>query len=284
MTAVALETAKPAAHIGRRVLGRVRWLMVGLLVVGISIDLALLGQALAVAYSMDWGGDFIVLRNAALRWDAGGGFYLPWQFAPYSERIPGNILYPPAALALFLPFTVLPAFLWWLGPLAIVGATVWHWRPNRWAWAGIGICAVSWPMVIAVHQGNPVMWIAAFVALGTRWPAYAALVLLKPSLFPFALIGIRHRSWWLVTIILGAMSLALLPMVWDWLTVLGNLHDGRTGPLYSLTEVPIVAIPILAWLGRPRLLRDPVDADRARGDVAARQEEAKRVDRGGALV
>lgn len=248
------ESEKPAAPLSRNDgLRFVAWVVLAL---GVALDVALLGPSFGVANSMDWGGDFIVLRNAAITWESGGDFYPAFQLAgPYGERTQANILYPPIALALFLPFVVLPAFLWWAGPLAIVAGTVWYWRPNRWALAGIGLCAVSWPMVIAVHQGNPVMWVAAAVALGTRWPAYAALVLLKPSLAPFALLGIRHRGWWIVAGVMGVASLLLLPMTLDWLTVLRNLEGGRTGFLYSITEVPILAIPILAWITSPRRRR-----------------------------
>ena len=31
-----------------------------------------------------------------------------------------------------------------------------------------------------------------------------------------------------------------------------NPIDGRGGPFYSITEFPLLAIPILAWLGRRR--------------------------------
>jgi hypothetical protein len=222
-----------------------------LLAAGLVADAILLRPALDLAESLHFGGDLGALQGATTHWLAGDGFYLPYQLAgPYLEDPLSNILYPPVALALFIPFTVLPAFLWWLIPAAITAATVWYWRPTPWALVGIGICALSYPTIIAVHQGNPVMWIAAFVALGTRWPAYWALVFLKPSLFPFALLGIRHRRWWLVTGILVLMSLLLVPMTVDWLTVLLNIRGGRTGLLYSWPETVILAMPILAWVGR----------------------------------
>jgi hypothetical protein len=222
------------------------------LAAGIVIDLILLRPALDMAWSMTPGGDFVLYRDSASRWLAGGGFYWPYQLAGPYDVLSAEILYPPVALALFLPFTILPAFLWWLVPLALIAATVWHWRPRPWALVGVVICAGSYPTIIAIHQGNPVMWIAAFVALGTRWPAYSALVFLKPSLFPFAMLGIRHRSWWIVTALLAAMSLLLLPMTLDWLHVLLNMRGGRSGLLYSLPEAAILAIPLVAWAGRAR--------------------------------
>ena len=49
----------------------------------------------------------------------------------------------------------------------------------------------------------------ATVCLARGWPL--TLVLLKPSLAPFALPGIHRRSWWIV---LGLMGLAILPF-WE---------------------------------------------------------------------
>ena len=67
--------------------------------------------------------------------------------------------------------------------------------------------------------GNPSMWIVAAIAAGTvsRWPF--VLVLLKPTFAPIALLGIRHRSWWIAA---GLLLLASIPFgkVWlDWFAV-----------------------------------------------------------------
>lgn len=88
------------------------------------------------------------------------------------------------------------------------------------------------------------MWAAAAVALGClyRWPA--VLALFKPSLFPFALIGARSRSWWIA---LGLGLVICLPFggLWfDWLTILQNVRGAGLG--YSLQEVPMVLLPIVA--------------------------------------
>lgn len=222
----------------------------GLLAAGVALDLLMVGHGLAVVQPLVQGGDLILLRDVALQWRAGGDFYPAWQLAGPYEYGDGMVLYPPIALALFLPFTVLPAFLWWLIPLAIVAGTIRYWRPRPAALVAIGICAASYPMIVAVNQGNPTMWIAAFLALGTRWPAYAALVLLKPSLFPFALFGIRQRGWWIVAAILAALALVMLPLTIDWLHVMANMRGGHSGLLYSLPDAVVLAIPFIAWLGR----------------------------------
>jgi hypothetical protein len=73
-----------------------------------------------------------------------------------------------------------------------------------------------------------------------RWPAVFSLF--KVSLFPFALIGWRDRRWWV------AGSVAFLPFCWllpSYAQAL-KLFDG--GIDYSLGEVPVLSIPIIAWV------------------------------------
>jgi hypothetical protein len=54
---------------------------------------------------------------------------LPEQLAGRYELATGHVLYPPPALLAFAVLSVLPAILWWLIPLGIVGAVIaWH-RP-----------------------------------------------------------------------------------------------------------------------------------------------------------
>jgi hypothetical protein len=76
---------------------------------------------------------------------------------------------------------------------------------------------------------------------------------------PFALIGIRDRRWWLTIVVLVLASLPFLADTLRYPQVLldaqANPVDGRGGPLYSITEFPLLAIPILAWLGRRRTIR-----------------------------
>ncbi len=93
------------------------------------------------------------------------------------------------------------------------------------------------------------MWVSAFLALGLCRGGWAALVLVKPSVFPFALVGAHRRSWWLMLAGLVALSLPFGSLWIDWITAVQNSHFGL---LYSLNDVLVMAIPIAAWLGRTR--------------------------------
>ncbi len=77
------------------------------------------------------------------------------------------------------------------------------------------------------------------------------LVLLKPSLAPFALIGARTRGWWLTMAVVLAVSIVFLPMWSTFLTALGNFSSGR-GIGYSLPDYPLMAGIVVAWATRSR--------------------------------
>jgi hypothetical protein len=189
--------------------------------------------------------DYTLYMEATTRWLAGGSFYEPYQLAgPYPLQM-GDILYPPTGLLLFAPFTVLPAVLWWVVPLGVTGWAVWRLQPSPVAWPFLALCLFWPPFVARVVAGNPVMWVMAAVALACliRWPA--VLVLLKPSLFPFALIGIRRRSWWVALLAFLALSLPFGAMWVDWYHAITNASGG--GLFYSLQDVPILLLPVVAW-------------------------------------
>lgn len=199
--------------------------------------------------------DFRFYTDAAARWLNGDGYYQRWQLdGPYPALIPA-VLYPPPALLLFVPFVFLPALLWWVIPLSITAWAVAQRRPRPLAWAGIAVCLWFPTTTAMIWWGNSGIWIVAFLALGTHlgWPA--ALILIKPSLAPFALIGIRRRSWWVALVILGLLSLPVLPMWGEYVTVLVNVNRGGSGVDYSISSVPTMMIPILAWLGRTYIAR-----------------------------
>lgn len=98
-------------------------------------------------------------------------------------------------------------------------------------------------------DGNPSMWIAAFAAAGTVWAWAYVLVLLKPSLAPFALLGVRHRSWWIALGVAVLVSIPFAGMWLDWITALRNADQDL---LYSLRDAPIVLIPLIAYWGSSR--------------------------------
>jgi hypothetical protein len=197
------------------------------------------------------GVDYSFYMDVTRRFLGGGPFYEAYQLAgPYGTN-GWPVLYPPQAIVLFAPFTVLPAIVWWIIPISIVVAVVaWH-RPGPFMWPLLALC-LWWPATtIKILTGNPVLWATAGVALGTlyRWPAVLALI--KPSLFPIALIGARDRRWWLLA------ALGALPFAWmipDYLRVLSNFQAGIG---YSIQEVPVVLVPVLAWLGTTRTQAPP---------------------------
>ncbi len=65
----------------------------------------------------------------------GGTFYLDRQLhGPYLV-IPGDILYPPVWLMLFVPTTLAPWPLWWILPAVMVGWALFRLRPSPLGWA-----------------------------------------------------------------------------------------------------------------------------------------------------
>jgi hypothetical protein len=67
--------------------------------------------------------------------------------------------------------------------------------------------------------------------------------------FPLALIGVKSRGWWAIAAVFAAASLALLPQSLDWLSVVRNGQGVRSGLLYSLQDLPLLAVPLFAWAG-----------------------------------
>lgn len=182
--------------------------------------------------------------------------YLPYQLAgPYTAqpvefRQPADVpfLYPPPFVFVCVALTVIPAFLWWVVPAALLAAALISWRPAPWCWPLLAATLV-WPATSAiVIVGGTTMWVAALVAGGLRWGWPAALIVLKPSFFPLALIGIRRRSWWIAAAAVGVASLAVLPLWPEYFTAIRNATD--LSPIYSLGDLPLVVAPILAWLAR----------------------------------
>lgn len=191
-------------------------------------------------------GDHMIYMSAIHRWEAGEGFYRPYQMAgPYTIGIT-EVLYPPTIIPLLVVFDALPAVLWWIVPLGITAAVVVYWRPSLLGWTLVLGC-LAWPAVFEVlAYGNPGLFMAAAVALGTVWGWPSVLVLLKPTLAPFALVGVRRRSWWIALGIFGAYSLVFLPMWVDYVAALANARGPLVSPLYSLNQVPLMLVPLVA--------------------------------------
>jgi hypothetical protein len=202
-----------------------------------------------------WAHDFGLYLDAASRWLAGGPYYPPEQLTGPVIDDGNRILYPPTTLWLFGPLALLPrglaAILWWAFPIAALAHQVRHFRPRPIVWPFVAIC-LAWPptlLTLLVWNSTP-LFIGLF-ALGTihRWPA--ALILLKPSVLPFALWGANRRSWWLASGVLVGLSLPFGPLWLEWIQVVRNSQQVG-GILHSIDQFPIFLIPILVWLGRSR--------------------------------
>ena len=200
------------------------------------------------------GFDYDTYMAAVARWLAGGSFYLPYQLAGPYEVVNREVLYPPIVLPLLAGFSVLPAILWWFVPLGILGTVVGYWRPSLVGWCLILACLGAIRPIGEIVGGNPAMWIAAFVALGTVWGWPAVFVAIKPSLLPFMLLGVRRWSWWFAAGALAIVSLAFLPLWLEYAQVLLNARGPLVNPLYSLGDVPLLLIPIVARLTSRRRL------------------------------
>jgi hypothetical protein len=201
------------------------------------------------------GGDFTTLQHQAQNWLAGGPMYPAFELeGPFQVALPGLILYPPVTNLLLVPLAWLPALLWWLVPAVIVGAVIFRLAPRGPWLLVLGFCLAYPNSVNLVVEGNPDMWLATCLAISIYWKPAAAFILLKPSLFPLALFGVRQRGWWFLVGVFTIVSLILLPQAFDWLKVLHNeqTYGFRGGLTYSFQDIPLVASPLVAWLGSPR--------------------------------
>ena len=193
------------------------------------------------------GGDFILYRDAAARWLAGGQFYPASQLAGHWMIAGGAILYPPVTLWLFVPFTVLPAVLWWVIPALLAGWALWRLRPGALAWPVVAFLIGFSPLPAFVRAGNPMMWALSAMFVGCATVGPSVLVLLKPSLAPFALFGAWRPRWWLWA---GGFALACLPFGLLWLDWARSLYGSNGSLAYSYREVGLLMVPLVAWAGR----------------------------------
>lgn len=195
--------------------------------------------------------DYNLYLGATRRFFAGGGYYLPYQISGPYPTDPGVILYPPPFVLVVAPFLVLPWICWWALPIGITAAVVWHHRPRVVAWPVIAGCLWFPGTTVMIVAGNPTMLFVAGVALATVWSAFGPFALLKPSLFPFALVGIRERAWWIGLAVLLLVSLPFGAMWIDYAKVLLNARN-PFGVLYNAVQAPTMLLPVAAWLGGSR--------------------------------
>ena len=219
------------------------------------VEAMIVVQMVAEPGGWRFGMDFAYYQALGQRWLADGTFYQPHQLAgPHVagllDQAPlADNLYPPLALALFIPSTFVPPPFWWLVPLALCSFALWSFRPAPWAWPLILTC-LMWPKSLgSIAFGNTDMWIAAFMAAGLRWGWPALLIPIKPSMAPFAIAGANKRSWWLGLCGLTLLVLATWPLWMDYARAIAN----ATIPLtYSLPGIPLIVLPLVAWFARER--------------------------------
>ena len=222
--------------------------MLGLAVAMVMLLAFELATVLPRAQPASYGVDFHQYLGHADRWLAGGSLYLDRQLhGPYAVT-GGDSLYPPPILYLLVPFVVgVPQLAWWIVPLAVIGFVVVRHRPEPWAWPVMLLLLATPRSLEIVLYGNPVMWVAAALALATLGGGWAVAVLLKPTLAPLALWGAHRRSWWLVLAV-AVVASAPFGMVWvEWIRVVAD-SDGSL--LYSLPDLLFVAVPLVAWVSR----------------------------------
>jgi hypothetical protein len=249
-----LSDARP--ELGR--LMSIAWLAV---TGGVLATFAVMSAA-AIASAGHLGMDYGFYRDVGARWLSDGSYYLPHQLAgPYDLELMRDVLYPPTALLLFVPAAVLPAVVWWAVPIGLTIYVSLGWRPERWA-IGAALLLLAWPRAHAAFLfGNTDIWAMAAVAAGLRWGWPAILVALKPTLAVLALIGIRRESWWLAAFGLGFLAAGTMSLWLDYFIVLGNTQN--MGLDYSLGAIPLLAVPVVLWIGRLRRSPEGTELDRA---------------------
>jgi hypothetical protein len=164
----------------------------------------------------------------------------------------GAFRYSPAVAQLLSLFEVLP---WWI---------------FLWAWTALLIATLTWlggrwtlyllafpPLVLELYAGNINLLLAAAIALGFRYPATWAFVLLTKVTPGVALLWFAfRREWRNLAIALGAtgaivlVSFVLAPALWgQWLAALNGLRElsDASLPIPLILRLPIAAA--VTWWG-----------------------------------
>jgi hypothetical protein len=278
---------------GRRAQWRDRWsrptlicltIVVGALGIYVAVRRAGVFLKLGVL-----GVDHAMFMDFGRRWLEGGTIYLPYQLTgPYAYDVGSGTmdvatmpaLYPPIVGPVFAIWRLLPAALWWAIPIAILAYAFVRWRPALWAWP-LMLAALIWPNTAdSLWAGSSNLWIVAGVAGGLIWGWPAAVIAFKPSFAPFILIGVRRRSWWIAVALVAVLSLAMLSEWLRYVTVIQNLES--PGAVYSLGDLPLLLVPVIAWAARRRpadLVRrvDPLGEALASGSEDLRRDGLDRV-------
>ena len=218
-------------------------------VVVLAYAVAQLGAVYAGALARgEVGHDANLYLTSAQRWFATGEFYYPAQLTGTYPVAGTVMLYPPLALTLFAPMSVLPRITWWLVPLGVLAWHVWSCRPRWWAWPVLAGLAATVPVAAGLVYGNTEMWTAAAVAVACRFSPAAWFLVIKPTILPVALLFARDRRWWLTIPVVTSLYLPFGDLWVDYVQAMLNVEGAN--PLYSLPGLAWLAIPLVAWWAR----------------------------------
>jgi hypothetical protein len=220
---------------------RFRALRDGAIVAGLLFDLAI----------------FVV--GGPIRQTLGADAYAYWSLNvdhPYVDPIGslGAFLYSPVAVRAFAPASLVPwPVFWWLWTAILVATVTWlGGRKTLWLLAFP-------PVALELYYGNINLLIAAAIALGFRYPAAWAFVLLTKLTPGVGLVWFAVRREWrrlaialAVTLTLVLASVAIDGSLWrDWLSLLlqsGEAPAQAFGVSVAI-RIPIAAL-IVAWGAR----------------------------------
>lgn len=233
------------------------------ILVGVTLAVLVAGAAVMAAQFRAFsdrglvGIDLRMFQEHGQRWLQTGSMYASYQVAgPYPYDLGSGTadvavmpaLYPPIAAPLFAGLRFLPPLLWWAIPLGFLAWFLMRMRPAPWTWPLMASVTLLPATAGVIAAGGSTMWVAAGVAGGLLygWPILA--VALKPSFLPFLIVGARHRSLWIGLWGWAALTLAMLDQSIVYMQVMTNVQGASL--LYSLPDYPLVAVPVIAWLGR----------------------------------
>jgi hypothetical protein len=185
----------------------------------------------------------------ARRWLETGVLYRPEQLVgPYV--VSGlDFVFPPIAILVFVPFLYLPVVIWWLAPAAVMGACWRRYRPAWWTYPLLALI-LAWPRTIGqLVVGGSDLWVSMAVGLGVLYAWPFAMVVMKPSFLPLALLGVNRRAWWMAS---AALLLVALPFGTQWFDYATAIKNSGLPLTYSLLQLPVTLAPIVMWLGRTR--------------------------------
>jgi hypothetical protein len=86
---------------------------------------------------------------------------------------------------------------------------------------------------------------------------------MKPTLLPFALVGITRERWWITFAMIAAVAVALEPLWAEYVAVLTNARGPRVNLTYSLGDVPLMLVALTTRIARPAEMAERAVVTRA---------------------